>query len=78
MTRIELPQPLTQREEQVAALLARGWSARKVAEHLHISERTVAGHVEAIALRIPGDLPAQARIVCWWRGATKELLCSTP
>jgi non-specific serine/threonine protein kinase len=40
--------PLTPRERQVAALIAQGLSNRQIAEHLVITERTVASHVEHI------------------------------
>ena len=37
--------PLTPREQEVAALIAQGLSNRQVAESLVITERTVAAHV---------------------------------
>jgi DNA-binding NarL/FixJ family response regulator len=40
--------PLTPREQEVAALLARGLSNRQIAERLVITDLTVAAHVEHI------------------------------
>jgi DNA-binding NarL/FixJ family response regulator len=43
-----LAEPLTDREQQVLTLLARGLSNRRVAERLAISDNTVKAHVAAI------------------------------
>ena len=39
---------LSPREQEVAALLADGLSNRQIAEHLVVTERTVAAHIEHI------------------------------
>lgn len=39
-----LPQNLTFRELQILKLIAEGWASNKIAEHLHISTRTVETH----------------------------------
>lgn len=39
---------LTQREHEVLALVAEGWSNREIGEQLHASQHTVANHVRAI------------------------------
>jgi DNA-binding NarL/FixJ family response regulator len=41
-------EPLTDREREVLALLARGWGNRKIAEELSISEVTVRTHVSRV------------------------------
>jgi adenylate cyclase len=40
--------PLTEREQEVAALIARGLTNRRIAEELIVTERTAASHVEHI------------------------------
>jgi DNA-binding NarL/FixJ family response regulator len=44
----ETPEPLTEREREILALLARGWSNRRIAETLHIAEMTVRTHVSHV------------------------------
>ncbi len=44
----ELVDPLTDREEEVLALVAEGMSNRDIAENLHVSETTVRTHVSHI------------------------------
>jgi DNA-binding CsgD family transcriptional regulator/tetratricopeptide (TPR) repeat protein len=43
---------LTPREEEVAALVTQGFSNRRIAEELHLSERTVTTHVRRILKRL--------------------------
>jgi DNA-binding CsgD family transcriptional regulator len=51
---------LTQKENQVAALLSRDYSDRKIAESLSISVRTVHHHVEAILSKL--GVPNRSRV----------------
>ena len=48
----ELVDPLTEREEEVLALVARGMSNRDIAEQLHVSETTVRTHVSHILSKV--------------------------
>ena len=55
LTRLQAPpavagtvDPLTDRESEVVALLARGWSNRRIAQELAIAEATVRTHVSHI------------------------------
>ncbi|ACU72516.1 transcriptional regulator, LuxR family [Catenulispora acidiphila DSM 44928] len=46
------PSPLTEREREVAALVAAGHSNRQIAEHLVVSVRTVEGHVYRACVKL--------------------------
>jgi DNA-binding NarL/FixJ family response regulator len=54
---------LTPREREIAALLARGWSNRRIAEELSISEHTVRTHVTAILGKL--GLTGRAQVALW-------------
>ncbi|MGQ4358394.1 LuxR C-terminal-related transcriptional regulator [Streptomyces sp. SAS_272] len=58
------PGPLTPREREVAALVAKGLSNRQIASKLGRSARTVDGHVENILTKL--DFGSRARIASWW------------
>lgn len=51
-TRVGGPDQLTRRERQVARLAARGHTAREIAQHLMITERTVEGHLGAVYAKL--------------------------
>jgi DNA-binding CsgD family transcriptional regulator len=55
--------PLTTREREVAALLARGLSNRQIAEQLVITERTVAAHIEHILNKL--GFRSRTQIALW-------------
>jgi DNA-binding CsgD family transcriptional regulator/Tfp pilus assembly protein PilF len=54
---------LTAREREIAALVARGFTNRRIAQRLIISERTVHGHVSNILARL--GFNARAQIAAW-------------
>ncbi|MDX6743767.1 response regulator transcription factor [Actinocorallia sp. A-T 12471] len=56
---------LTPREAEVMELMARGWSNRKIARELYISEKTVKNHVHQIYRRLKADDREHA--VARWR-----------
>ncbi|MFI1486441.1 ATP-binding protein [Streptomyces sp. NPDC020747] len=58
------PSPLTRREREVAALVAKGMSNRRIAEALVLSRRTVDGHVENIRAKL--GFGSRAQIAGWW------------
>jgi non-specific serine/threonine protein kinase len=57
---------LTQREREVAALLAQGKSNRTIADALTLSERTIEKHVENIMAKL--DFSSRAQIAVWAAG----------
>lgn len=72
--RVALKAPLTAREEHIVELLAQGLTSQDIADRLGLSVRTIEAHVGAAAEKVPGDLPRQTRLICWWRGAGMEVL----
>ena len=60
--------PLSARECQVAAMVARGFRDKQIAAALRISPKTVAAHVVTIAARagIPGGHHTRVLIARWW------------
>lgn len=52
---VDLASQLTQRELQIAALVASGWSNKQVANQLHISEWTVSAHLRRIFVKLNVD-----------------------
>jgi non-specific serine/threonine protein kinase len=55
--------PLTRREGEVAALIARGLTNRQIAEELFIAERTADTHVEHILAKL--GLSSRAQVAAW-------------
>ena len=55
--------PLTRREVEVAALVARGLTNRQIADELVVSERTVDAHVGNILGKL--GFSSRARIAAW-------------
>lgn len=72
--RTALAAPLTKSQAACAILLANGHNYRDIGERLGTSWHAVKFHVQAAAAKIPGDLPAQMKVVFWMRGATREML----
>ena len=54
---------LTQREQEVVRLVAKGLTNREVAEELVVAQRTVAGHVEHILSKL--GFTSRAQIAAW-------------
>ena len=55
--------PLTRREREVAALIARGLTNRQIAEELFIAERTADTHVEHILAKL--GLGSRTQVATW-------------
>ncbi|MDP9409757.1 MAG: tetratricopeptide repeat protein, partial [Actinomycetota bacterium] len=66
--------PLSARELEVAALIARGFTDRRIASELGLSERTVHSHVRRILSRL--GLESRAQVAVW--AAERRLLPSGP
>jgi DNA-binding NarL/FixJ family response regulator len=63
---------LTAREDEVAAMVERGMSNRRIAQELFLSERTIEKHVSKILRKL--GLAARAEIAAW---ATEQRLINT-
>lgn len=57
---------MTDREYQVAALIAEGMGAKMIAKELGLSVHTVRTHIRNIARKIPGSGPPLRRITTWY------------
>ena len=55
--------PLTARQEEVAVFVAQGWTNRRIAERLVITERAAAAHIERILHRL--DFTSRTQIGVW-------------
>ncbi|TWF91468.1 LuxR C-terminal-related transcriptional regulator [Kitasatospora viridis] len=60
----DLPSPLTHREREIAALVARGMSNKQVASSLGLSTRTVDTHVQSVLRKL--GFGGRAQIAAWW------------
>ncbi len=69
-----LPVYCRPQQREIARLLSAGLEHHAIARHLGISVSGVRFHIKALAQRLPGTLPASAKVVAWWRGATLEIL----
>jgi len=56
---------LTDRQREVAELVAEGLSNEQIAQRLGCRVNTVRAHIAAIALRLPGDGKPRVRIAVW-------------
>jgi hypothetical protein len=61
----------------IATLLGVGMAHAEIAEALHISVSNVRSHMRYAARKLPGDLPMEAKLVAWVRGATLDVLEGT-
>ena len=75
--RAPLKAPLTRAEAAVALLVANGHADADVADQLGHSLNTARFHIKNAAKKIPGDLPAKMKVICWVRGAPLQVLNGT-
>ena len=64
--------PLTEREVQVLALVARGLSNQEIADQLVIGERTVRTHVSNILSKLHLADRTQAAVYAWREGVVRK------
>lgn len=74
MERAPTLKPLSPMQYVIATLCGIGQSHAEIAETLHITVGTVRDHLNKIKAKLPGDLPREARIMAWARGATTDVL----
>ena len=65
-------EPLSEREADVLAYLARGMSNKEIAAMLRISSQTVKNHVSSILRKLGVEDRAQARLVALRQGQTSS------
>lgn len=59
---------LTPRQREIAELVARGYTAKRIARAANISPRTVEAHIRDAADRIPGDGRARWKLTLFVLG----------
>jgi non-specific serine/threonine protein kinase len=59
----QAPSPLTRRQQEIAALLARGYTDRQIADTLFVSVGTVGWHVHHILEKL--DLQSRHQVAAW-------------
>jgi DNA-binding NarL/FixJ family response regulator len=57
---------LTPREQEIAALVAKGMPTKRIAATLGVAERTVKAHIHNAAQRIGGDTSPRHRLTIWF------------
>jgi DNA-binding CsgD family transcriptional regulator len=72
--RVTLRERMTDMEFLVAALVGLNMTGTQIAKELGIAVGTVRHHAKAAKRKIPGDLPAMARLAAWARGASIDVL----
>jgi DNA-binding NarL/FixJ family response regulator len=63
--------PLTERQSQVAELVAAGLTRREIARRLDCSPQTVKVHVREIAAKLPGAERLWYRCAMWLHARTR-------
>lgn len=65
---------LSPSEKVIGAMLARGVPTGDIQKLLNLNETSLRGKIQDLAAKIPGDLPAIAKIVVYFRGASYGVL----
>lgn len=66
--------PLSPMQYAVTMLLGLGFSHDQIAAELRIARGMVRTHMRLARAKIPGDLPREAALVAWVRGAALDVL----
>ena len=74
MVRVEPLAPLSPMQYAVTVLLGIGLSHAEIADELKITVSNVRSHMRFAAAKLPGDLPREAKLVAWVRGASLDVL----
>ena len=70
----ETDDPLTRREREVAALVARGFSNREIASEVHLSGRTIENHIANIKRKLGRS--SRTEIAAW--ATQQRLIAANP
>jgi FixJ family two-component response regulator len=54
---------LTPKQEEIARLVARGWTHKRIARETGLAVQTVKEHVRCAAERIPGEGPPKYKLI---------------
>ena len=73
-TDVPLTDPLTRREREVAALVARGFTNRQIASELHLSGRTIENHIANIKRKLGRS--SRTEIAAW--ATQQRLIAANP
>lgn len=57
---------LTPRQQEVAGLVAKGMTARQIADRLGIAEQTVKIHIQDAAEQLPGETAPRHKLTLWF------------
>lgn len=74
--RAALSRPLSMRQLEIVRYLASGKRHQEIARLMkpRCTVATVRWHIQQAATLVPGTGPASARLIYWYRGASREML----
>jgi DNA-binding NarL/FixJ family response regulator len=64
--------PLTERQAQIAELVARGLPDKQIAQETGLAIDTVRHHIQAAAARLPGDTTPRHKLIVLFLGGTPD------
>ncbi len=66
--------PLSAGQMTAVALIEQGYSVREAARMMGCGLATLRTHLDRASVKVPGDLPRDAKLVAWYRGASAAVL----